>query len=283
MTGTGHAGPIRPFRFGVIAMPTPMSNGRELQQTARAAADRGYTSLLAPDNMFLLAPLPSLAVAAFGADIRVGTIVLSSPLRPPAVAAWEAHTMSVITDGRFELGIGAGMPMPGPLLEQSGIEFEDPARRVQRVEEIVERLKVLSAGNPVPVMVAAGGPATRRLAGRVADTVILTGDPYANVASRSGLVNNFRESAGERADDVELLSNLLIVGNGPVDAGVLRARGLDADQLVAADAVSVLRGTVSEMCDELQRRRELLGSSYITVSEPMLDAFAPVVETLAGQ
>ena len=68
-------------------------------------------SLLIPDSMFLLSPLPSLAIAASAADIRVGTFVMSVPLRAPAVTAWEAHSLWVLTEGRFELGWpGAGRP-----------------------------------------------------------------------------------------------------------------------------------------------------------------------------
>jgi alkanesulfonate monooxygenase SsuD/methylene tetrahydromethanopterin reductase-like flavin-dependent oxidoreductase (luciferase family) len=272
-----------PFRFGVAAMPTPQSSARTLQQTARAAASPGYSILLAPDLTFLLSPLPSLAIAASAADIRVGTFVTSSPLRAPAITAWEAHTLSILSEGRFELGIGAGLPASVPSLESSGIEVPSPAERVRRIEEVIDRLNALGNGGHVHVTVAAGGPKTRRLAARLADSVILTGDPYMSVADYRGLVEEFLESAGDRADRIEILTNLRIVGDGPVDKRPLQALGLDAGRLLASDAVSVLRGGVDEMCDELQRRRELLGSSYITISEPLMEQFAPVVEMLTGK
>ena len=271
-------GSALPFRFGVVAMPTPQSSLRTLAETASTAADRGYSILLAPDIMFLLSPLPSLAVAAATADIRVGTFVMSSALRAPAVAAWEAHSLSVLTEGRFELGIGAGLPGSVPSPETSGVEFASPAERIRRIEQIIDRLNAL--GNHVHITMAAGGPRTRELAARVADTVNLTGDPYLDVPGYSRLVDEFQETAGDR---IELLTNMLVVGDGPVDASVVRARGLDPDRLLAADAATVLRGSVDEMCDELQRRRELTGSSYITVGEPMLARFAPVVERLSGK
>ena len=273
---------VRPFRFGVVTMPTPASSIATLQATARAAADQGYSTLLAPDAMFLLSPLPTLAIAAAAADIRVGTLVMSTPLRAPAVAAREAHTLSVLTEGRFELGIGAGLPATAPS-EVFGVEFESPAQRIRRVDEIVERIKALDRGKLSHFVIAAGGPKTRDLAARVAHSAILTGNPYEDAASHKSLVDDFRERAGDRADDVELVMNLLVIGNGPVDAGVIQARGLNPDQLLAGNAVSVLRGTVTEMCDELQRRRELIGSSYITVSEPMMADFAPLVERLRGK
>jgi alkanesulfonate monooxygenase SsuD/methylene tetrahydromethanopterin reductase-like flavin-dependent oxidoreductase (luciferase family) len=79
-------------------MPIRQGSARTIRETARAAADRGYSILLVPDSMSLLSPLPSLAVAAPGADIRVGPFVMSGLLRAPAVAAWEAHTLWVLTE-----------------------------------------------------------------------------------------------------------------------------------------------------------------------------------------
>jgi len=264
-------------------MPAPQGTAHTLQDSARAAADHGYAILLAPDSMFLLSPLSTLAIAASAADIGVGTLVMSSPLRAPAVAAWEAHSLALLTEGRFELGIGAGLSASVPFLESAGLGVGTPAQRIRSLEETIERLDALSAGNHVHITMAAGGPKTRGLAARMADSVILTGDPYMDVAGHSGLVDEFQASAGDRAGEIELLTNLLIVGEGPVDTSLLQARGLDADRLVASNAVSVLRGSPDEMCDELQRRRELLGSSYITVSQQAMEQFAPVVANLSGK
>ena len=79
-------------------------------QTVRRAADLGYSTILMPDGLQLLSPFPSLAIAASTADIRVGTFVAAAPLRPPLAAAWDAHTLTVLTDGRFDFGIGTGRP-----------------------------------------------------------------------------------------------------------------------------------------------------------------------------
>jgi alkanesulfonate monooxygenase SsuD/methylene tetrahydromethanopterin reductase-like flavin-dependent oxidoreductase (luciferase family) len=271
-----------PFRFGVTVMPTPQTTAKAIQQTARAAANQGYAILLIPDSMFLLSPLPSLAIAASAADIRVGTLVMSSPLRPAAVSAWEAHSLSILTEGRFELGIGAGMPPSGPAFESTGLDFGSPAERIRTMAEVVDRVNTLGNGD-IHITMGAGGPKTRELAARVADSVILTADPYADVTGHTEIVTGFREMAGERADRVELLSNLLIVGDDPLDMSMAHARGLDPDRLLESNAVSVLRGNVTEMSDELQRRRDILGTSYITISNQMMDQFAPVVEKLSGQ
>jgi alkanesulfonate monooxygenase SsuD/methylene tetrahydromethanopterin reductase-like flavin-dependent oxidoreductase (luciferase family) len=260
-----------------------MQTGAALQRTARAAARYGYSILLAPDNMQLLSPMSSLAVAASAADLRVGTYVMSSPLRAPAVAAWEAHSLFVLTEGRFELGIGAGLPTIGPALAALGMEFETPAQRIQRIEQTIDRVTAISDGTRLHITMAAGGPRMRRLAGRLADSVILAAHPYIDAAGLGRLVSDFQRGAGDRAGQIELAMNLVMVGHGPIAPEVVKVLGLDAEKLIASNAVSVLRGTAGEMRDELQRRRDSLGVSYITVSEPMMEQFAPVAEALTGR
>src|SRR6201995_5694749 len=99
----------RPFRFGVVApIQTEMPTWRD---RVRRIADSGYSTLLMPDvPQWQPAPGPTLAVAAALTDLRVGTWVYASPLRPAWSTAWEAHSLSVLTDGRFEMGIGTGRP-----------------------------------------------------------------------------------------------------------------------------------------------------------------------------
>jgi len=96
---------MRPFRFGVVT--TPQDAERWVADVKRIA-DLGYSTVLMPDGVQLLSPFSSLAVAATVAPVRVGTFVLASPLRTPRQAAWEAHSLSVLTQGRFDMGIGTG-------------------------------------------------------------------------------------------------------------------------------------------------------------------------------
>jgi alkanesulfonate monooxygenase SsuD/methylene tetrahydromethanopterin reductase-like flavin-dependent oxidoreductase (luciferase family) len=77
----------------------------------RRIADSGYSTLLMPDvPQWQPAPGPTLGLAAALADLRVGTWVYAAPLRPAWSTAWEAHSLSVLTDGRFEMGVGTGRP-----------------------------------------------------------------------------------------------------------------------------------------------------------------------------
>jgi alkanesulfonate monooxygenase SsuD/methylene tetrahydromethanopterin reductase-like flavin-dependent oxidoreductase (luciferase family) len=99
----------RPFRFGVVCPLT--TDLRAWRDRVRRIADSGYSTLLMPDVPgWQPAPGPTLALAAELAEIRVGTWVYASPVRPAWTTAWEAHSLSVLSEGRFEMGIGLGRP-----------------------------------------------------------------------------------------------------------------------------------------------------------------------------
>ena len=98
-------GGARPFRFGVVApLRTDLPAWRD---QVRGIADCGFSTLLMPDvPQWQPAPGPTLAVAATLADLRVGTWVYASPLRPSWGMAWEAHSLSVLTDAHLEATLG---------------------------------------------------------------------------------------------------------------------------------------------------------------------------------
>src|SRR3954469_24657781 len=119
------------FRFGVVG--TPYGGGERWRAQAKRCADLGYGSLLMPDVIHLPAPFASLAMAAAVADLDVGTWVAAAPLRPPRIAAWEAHSMTVLTGGRFEFGIGAGRPAMADEFARLGLPFGSPGERLAQV------------------------------------------------------------------------------------------------------------------------------------------------------
>ena len=110
------------FRFGVVA--TPHGGPQRWLQTARRVADLGYSSLLMPDGLQLPAPLPSLAMAVRRSH-RSGSARGCSPRRfvPRGLTAWEAHTMTTLTEGRFELGIGTGRPVVEQWTREMGLPY----------------------------------------------------------------------------------------------------------------------------------------------------------------
>src|SRR6476619_1928355 len=142
MTHTTATGAARPFRFGVVApLTTDLPTWRD---RVRRIADSGYSTLLMPDvPQWQPAPGPTLALAANLADLRVGTWVYASPLRPAWSTAWEAHSMSVLTEGRFEMGIGTGRPGIEDELRELGMPVVPPGERLAQVRATVTSLRDL--------------------------------------------------------------------------------------------------------------------------------------------
>jgi probable F420-dependent oxidoreductase len=268
------------FRFGVVATP---EGGPQWVATARRAEELGFSTILMPDGLQLLSPFPSLAVAAAATTtLRVGTFVLASPLRAPRAAAWEGHSLSVLTGGRFEFGIGTGRPEAQRFAEALGRTWGSAGERLREVAESIEQLRELDGDRHTPVLVAAGGPKALALAGRSADIVTLAAPPLAGRDHLAGMAAQLREAAGDRAGDVEIGMSLFAVGD-ELPPWTRRFIGVDHATLVAHDSQTLVRGTPAEMADELQRRRDAYGVSYVSVNGAFLEQFAPVVERLSGR
>jgi probable F420-dependent oxidoreductase len=271
----------RPFRFGVV--DTPQGPPQQWIATARRAEELGYSTLLMPDGLQLLAPFPSLAVAASATTtLRVGTFVLAGPLRPPRSAAWEAHSLTELTGGRFDLGIGTGHPDMARQSAQLGVPFGTAGERRQQVADTVAALRELDGDRRTPVLVAAGGPKALALAARIADIVTLAAAPLADRAVYAAMAEDLRGAAGERAGEIELAMNVFVVGDR-VPPWQRQFMGVGADELIAHESLTMLRGDTAAMVDELQRRREQIGVSYISVNGAFLEQLSPVVERLAGR
>lgn len=308
--------PPRPFRFGLSL--AGFDHGHDWPETARRVEDLGYATMLVPDHLGdQLAPLPAVAVAAAAtATLRVGTFVLDNDYRHPVLLAKEAATVDVLSGGRLEVGLGAGWRKEE--YDGAGIPFDRGAVRIERLEESVAVLKGLWSGRPFsfsgrhyqvtemegrplplqpggpPLFLGGGGPRLLALAGREAATASVaprarpdgTLDP-ADISpdAAAAKVARLREAAGERFDGLEV--NVLAVVVEVVDDRRRRAEelcsryGLAPDEFLASP--HVLLGTTSELVDDLLARREHLGVSYVTVPEPALEDFAPVVARLAGQ
>ncbi|WP_252438261.1 LLM class flavin-dependent oxidoreductase [Pseudonocardia humida] len=270
------------FRFGVVA--APHGSAQEWLGTARRVADLGYSTLLSPDGAGMHAPFVALAAAAAAVPrLRVATFVLAAPLRPPRQAAWEGHSLSVLTGGRFDFGIGTGRPQAQPDAEAFERPWGTGAERLALVRAAIAALRERDGEGPrTPVMVAARGPKALELAADEADVVALAGGPTATHADLATLAEGLRGRAGDRADDIELALNLFLVGD-EVQPWMRRVMGVDPAQLHRIDSPAAVRGTPREMADQLLRRRDAIGVTYYAVDRSFVDSFAPVVELLAGR
>jgi len=304
------------FRFTLQASHAP--SPAAWKELARKTEALGYSCLYVPDHLDdQWAPMVAVTVAAEATTtLRVGTLVLDNDFRHPVVLAKEAATLDVVTGGRFEFGLGAGWLASD--YERSGIPMDPPAVRVERLAESIEIMRAMWSGRATftgkhylvtdapgtPVPLTPGGPplvvggGSRRileLAARVATTVsivpsLAAGRIGAEVAAESvsekyaARVRWVRDAAGARADEVELqcwTAAVAVVPNAAeVAESLAPAFGLTPDQLRTAPVALI--GSVSEIVETLQRRREEFGLSCIVVHEGEMDALAPVVSELAG-
>ena len=305
----------RPFRFGVQLWTAPSRAG--WRDKVRNVEDLGYDTLVVADHIGDgVAPLQGLTAAADASGkLRLGTLVLDNDFRHPVVLAREVAALDVLSDGRFELGLGAGWL--GRDYERLGLTFDPPAVRVQRLEESVEIVTRALAGesvsfsgthykvsdfevqpqpvqNPVPLMLGAGGRRVLRLAAKRANIVgilpVAKPDGSGFIEEEQGEVafvrkiELLRAAAGERFGEIEL--NLLIQAVEIADDERAAAEKLAAEWEEPVDPILdmpfVLLGPVPAIVDKVLRLRDELGFSYLTLFEKDFERFAPVLAELRG-
>lgn len=267
-----------------------------------------------------LSPLVALAfVASHSAKLRLGTLVLDNESTHPAIVARDAATLDLLSQGRLELGVGAGW------LEADhstiGQEFAPVGVRIERLEEAIDVLRAcwqgetasfvgrhytlteasnhplpVQAGGP-PILVGGGGKRVLGIAARKADIVSLVPNMSAGRVGRESAANAtgaataeklgwVREAAGPRFEQIELHTNLTNVfvtdDRFAMMEKVARGYGLD-DPQHALEIPHVVIGTVAQCVEQLLDRRAATGISHYTVFEANLDAFAPILAELAGR
>jgi len=307
----------RPFRFGIQVSNAPSAEA--WAALARRAEDLGFSTFFMPDHFGdQLAPIPALMAAADATtELRVGSLVLDNDFKHPLVLAKEAATIDVLSNGRLELGLGAGWMITD--YEESGIPYDSPGVRVDRFEEAVAVFKGLFAEGPftfegkhyritahdarpkpvqqpLPILIGGGARRILAIAGREADIVGVNFNLRAGkVTPDSGpdgtaeMIEQklawVRAGAGDRYDDLEL--QMMVVAAVVTDdrEGTANAFApgfkLTPEQLLAMPPV--LMGTHQQMIDDLVARRERFGFSYIVFQgDAQLDAMAPVVAKLRG-
>src|SRR4029079_4993368 len=148
---------VRPFRFGLQA--SNASSAAEWTTIARRAEELGYSAIHLSDHYLGpgaahgaqgLAAIPAMAAAAAVTEtIRVGCRVFCIDFHVPAVLAKEVATIELLSNGRLELGLGAGWV--GDEYAAMGIPFDRAGVRIDRLEEIVALMKAYFAGTDLHV------------------------------------------------------------------------------------------------------------------------------------
>ncbi len=178
------------MRIGTsVAEPAGPDALGELRSQLQRAADDGFTSAWM-SNIFGLDALTALAVAGSQVPgIELGTAVVPTYPRHPAVLAQQALTASLALGGRLALGIGLSHQIV--IENMYGYSFERPARHMSEYLSILlplldgqpgsfegETMRAgitLSTPRPqrVPVLLAALGPQMLRIAGERTDGTVL--------------------------------------------------------------------------------------------------------------
>lgn len=275
-----------PFRFGVSLFN--VGSRSAWRARVREVESLGYDVLQVADHLGLAAPFPALVAAADVTSMRLGTFVLNAGILSPTYLARDVADVHRLTDGRLELGLGAGY-VPAEF-EAVGVPFGTPGERLRKLESTLAATRALLAAeddSPVPpIMLGGAGDRMLRLAAREADifSFSIAAGMTAGMAPEDALarrVTLLREAAGDRFGSIEL--NLFIAAVGEsvdkLDLKIIRdASGLGDEQL--AQLPGVLVGSPREIADQLVRYREEFGISYISVLEPHMAAFAAVIKQL---
>lgn len=309
--------PLPPFRFGIQCSSPPDITASSWRALARKVEDLGYHRLTVSDHLDdQLAPVAALTSAADATTtLRVGALVFCNDYRHPAVLAKEAATLDILSEGRFELGMGAGWMTTD--YHRAGITMDPPSVRIARLEEALHVVEgLLSDGpchyagkfyeidglngspkpvqRPVPILIGGGGRKVLELAGRHAHIVGLNpklphgvidaaAGPDGTVAATERKIGWIRDAAGDRFPEIELHTRIHLALVTDDRAGMADALA-PAFGLSPADALAsphALCGSVDEIVDDLLEMREHLGIASIGLSLDALDAFAPIVARLS--
>jgi probable F420-dependent oxidoreductase len=308
---------MKPFRFGVQV--SQVGSASEWRDKARKLEDLGFSTLFMPDHFGPeLAPLPAIAMAAaHTTTLRVGSLVFDNDYKHPAILAKEAATIDLLCGGRLELGVGAGWMRTD--YDQLGLPYDPPAVRVDRFEEALHVIKQCFTGEQFtyhgehyritdyaawpkpaqqpgpPLLIGGGGKRVLSIAAREADIVGINPNLRAGEigleAAKDSLreqtdrkVQWIREAAAARIDAIEIQMRFFVtrVTADRMKLAEALAPSFGVSAAEALESGAALVGTEDEIAEQLHRRREQWGLSYVVVGDDNVDEFAPIVAKLAG-
>jgi probable F420-dependent oxidoreductase len=266
-----------------------------------------------------LAPVPALmSVADATSNLRIGALVWDNDYKHPVVLAKELATMDLLSDGRLELGIGAGWMISD--YEQSGIPYERAGLRIDRMIEGIDVMKGCFAegafsyagkhytitnynGSPKPIqapcppiLIGGGGKRVLTYAAQVADIIGINATMSAGAVGPEAIstmtaeavdekVDIVRDAVGSRINHVEMNIRAFMVNITDDAAGAISrlAKGIGVEERMVAETPFALMGPPSKLIEDLIARRERWGFSYVIVGGEDIEKFAPVVAALSGK
>ena len=309
--------PHRGFRFGVqVSKETTAKGWAELARRTEAA---GYEVLTMPDHFTdQLAPVPALMAAASATTtLRVGALVFDNDYKHPVVLAKELATIDLLSDGRLDIGLGAGWMISD--YEEAGMAYDSPKVRIDRFIEGVAVIRGAMAegsfsfsgdhytitnynGQPKPIqarpplLIGGGGKRVLSYAAREADIIGINGTLTAGVVGPEALSTMTAESVDEkvaivaaagahRINDIEMNIRTFFVkvtnDRAATVDGISSMFGVSKDMIDASPFALI--GSVEECIEQLLERRERWGFSYTIVGAENIDECAPIVAALRGK
>ncbi len=311
----------RPFRFGQLMMLPTLSRAAWLDEVRRVEAT-GYASVQVTDHTDRtpMAPLVALSAAAqVSSALRLGTLVLANDFRRPAVLAKEIATLDLLSDGRAEIGLGAGWLRTD--YDQAGVELVRPGLRIARLAETVDILRGFSSGEAttyqgvhytvtglpsvpppvqrphVPLLLGGGGRRILTLAAQRADIVsvnFMISEGYTGPrAAQSALdtatdekIALIREVAAATGRDPELhLVAYWAEVSEDREAAIARQIARTGIPISPEDVVTsphCLVGPLAYLKDRLAELRERWGFSYVSIHDRNAKGCAELVAAMAG-
>jgi probable F420-dependent oxidoreductase len=267
------------FRFGVGLWPKQSRTA--WQDAARRAEGFGFDVLQVPDHLGAPAPFPALMSAAEVTTIRLGTFVLNAGFYKPALLARDVAGVDLLTDGRFELGLGAGYVREE--FEAAELPFPSAGSRVGYLGHMTTYMR--EHLSTVPILIAGSGDRLLTIAARQADIIGIAGGRPGSTAPDplAERVEFVRRAAGDRFDQLEL--NLAITGvphdhSGMPDLSLPRRYAPDLTDEQLLELPGVLTGTPREIADTLRRHRDKYGLTYFIVQEHDAESFSKVIAEL---
>lgn len=271
---------------------------QDFQQLVCRADELGYDVFAAPDHLGALAPFAALTAAGtISARLRLRTYVLNVGFWNPALLAREVATLDLLSQGRAELGLGAGHMKSEH--DDARLPWLPLHKRIQAVEHMVVEVRRRLADEahqprpiqqPVPVMIGAMSRPGLAVAARHAEVVGFAGLRQVRGAPAGTLTLSSAAETAERAEEVrrqagdrpyrcDVLLQVVVIGRDPEEAAAevaASAPGLTPEQLLDSPFV-LLAPDAGRAADELRRRREVYGFDSVTTHQPHLEALGEVI------
>ncbi|MDQ3688511.1 MAG: TIGR03621 family F420-dependent LLM class oxidoreductase [Chloroflexota bacterium] len=308
---------MQPFRFAIYTNSSDEAD--HWTAFARRAEELGYAALYVTDHLGRqLAPTAALAAAAaVTRSLRIGPYVWANDFRHPLIVAREAATLDRLSNGRLDLGLGAGWKRSD--YRQLGIPYDPPGLRIDRMIESLGIIRRLLSGEVVthtgrfytldrarvepapiqrphpPIMLGGGGPRMLRVAAREAQIISFVpqfspaGRPMWRYATEAALIERtalVRSAAGTRFDELELnvfVGDAGVIGDGQPLSASLRAMLKFVGPALVGGSPYLLYGTLDQLRTAMLRRRERSGVTSYGIPAHAMESFAPLVASLAGR